>query len=58
MPILIQELVITTIIDANIGNLDKPVATAEKAADTMEQKELIRHCVEQVLAILQEKQER
>lgn len=58
MPLLIQELVITTLIDANIGKLAKPVTAFEKSAETMEQKELIHHCVEQVLAILQEKQER
>lgn len=58
MPVLIQELVITTLIDANTGNLAKPITMTEKTAETMEQKELVRHCVEQVLAILHEKQER
>jgi hypothetical protein len=57
MPVLIQELVITTVIDANISKASQLDAINKPDAGVVP-KEIIRQCVEQVLSILKEKQER
>lgn len=54
MPVIIRELLITAAVDTN--QAQQTTAAATKPADA--QKKLIEACVEQVLAILQEKNER
>ncbi|GAB4012171.1 hypothetical protein GCM10028808_27490 [Spirosoma migulaei] len=54
MPIVIRELVITATVDTN--TTPSATSTAPPAADA--QKQLIQACVEQVLAVLREKNER
>jgi len=53
MPIIIRELVITAVVD---GNADQQAASAAVSPEAQQQ--IIQACVEQVLAILEEKKER
>ncbi|WP_324677011.1 DUF5908 family protein [Hymenobacter sp. GOD-10R] len=54
MPIVIKELVITAVVDGNADQHATSAATASPEA----QQQIIQVCVEQVLAILEEKKER
>lgn len=54
MPIIIRELVITATVDTNAAQQTVSAATPPAEA----QQQLIQACVEQVLAVLQEKKER
>ncbi|WP_421825847.1 DUF5908 family protein [Larkinella sp.] len=54
MPIIIRELVITATVDGNATRQVTSAATPPADA----QQQLVRQCVEQVLAILKEKTER
>lgn len=58
MPLLINELVVTMIIDANIAGSGTPVGTAKNTDNATQQKEIIQQCVAQVLTILKEKNQR
>ncbi|GGF24443.1 DUF5908 family protein [Hymenobacter cavernae] len=54
MPIVIKELVITAVVDGNADQQATSAATSSPEA----QQQIIQACVEQVLAILEEKKER
>ena len=54
MPIVIKELVITTTVDAQLTTESAPTTIAPEQA----QQQLIQACVEQVLRVLQEREER
>ncbi len=58
MPVLINEVIVTMVIDANISESINATTVSKKETYEIQQKETIRQCVEQVLRILQEKQER
>ena len=56
MPIIIKELVITTTVDANAEQAQSTTPSVSPVQAM--QKEIIKQCVEQILAILKEKEER
>ena len=58
MPVIIKELVITMVVDANTQNNGAKNAESKNPTNEANQKEIIRNCVEQVLMILKEKNER
>lgn len=54
MPVEIRELIIRVVVGENFGNRQVPAPSTSPA----QQEELIQECVEQVLKVLADKQER